>query len=163
MSARTSRNIEHSLKAYLVAQLELAEWDNVTVIFRDKDVYADTLTLPIITVKLSDTEWLDGEIGSNLLERNPLLLIEIHAKSEGQRLDLKDTLIPILRSGFPYYSYTIASNEATQGAQDGYCTMASGTKITDKEVNLGIDKSSLVQKDRYRHLITMVVSRGRLE
>lgn len=163
MAFRASRNIEQSIMEWIRDNLEDDSWSGVTVVKTWAEVYDEDNEIdpPIICVRLSDTVWLDGEIGSTIAERQPLILIEIFATSDGNREDLKDYLISILKDGFPYNEYSIVNRTITKIQQNGYLTITS--RITDKVEDLNIPKSNLAVKDRYKHLISFIVSRGILE
>lgn len=155
---RISRNIEASLIDYIKAELITASWNNVNVEKTFARVY--DIELPTICIRLSETTHDPVELGTNSTMRTPLILIDIFAKDDGGRLDLKDFLVSILKHGCPYYEYTIANGSIQSKAQNGRIRVL---RIADTEVNLGVDKSNLDVHDRYRHLLTLTTSLGRVE
>lgn len=155
---RISRNIEASLIDYIKEELSNASWNNVTVEKSYARVY--DIELPIICVRLSDTTHDKAEIGSESTRRTPLVLLDVFAKDDGGRLDLKDFLVSILKAGCPYYEYTISNGQVQSKTQNGRIRVVT---IADTGVDLGVDKSNLDVHDRYRHLLTLTLSLGRLE
>jgi len=162
MSARPSRNIIQSAMEYIRTCLDDPDtgWSGVTVVKQESKI--DENIPPIIYVRLApDTNWNDLEIGSDSVMRNPTLLVEIFGKSDINRMDLKDYLIDMLKSGFPYNEYEIGENDITLTKQNGYVTL--NGKIGDKEEDVGIPKSALVAKYRYRHLLSLPVINNLVE
>ena len=102
----------------------------------------------------------EAEIGSDSTFRNPTVLIDIFATSDGNRLDLKDFLVDVLKTGMPYYEYTITNGQISNKTQNGRIQVIS---IEDTIVNLNVDKNSLDVHDRFRHLITLTISLGKVE
>lgn len=155
---RISRNIEASLIDYINAQLALATWTGITVEKTFSKCY--DCDVPIICVRLGNTVFERAEIGSGLIFRYPQILIDIFGSSDGNRLDLKDFLISILKVSFPYYTYIINNGVVTTKTQDGLISVKS---IRDTVVNLDVNKDQLNKQDRYRHLISLEVSRSKIE
>ena len=160
---RQSRNIEASIIDYLTTNLASA-FSGTTVEKTFKRVYGipvDTFNKTgVVCVRLSETVHELVQIGDNSTQRLPLILIDIFAPNDGIRLDLKDYLVSILRSGIPYYEYEVSGNSITNKTQNGRIRVIT---IRDTEVNLGINKSLLDVHDRYRHLLSLNVSLGKIE
>jgi hypothetical protein len=161
---RTSRNLEASIIDFIKEKLTEANWSNINVEKTFSRIYGlqmdENKETAAICVRASDTSRKRIEVGSDLMLRSELILIDIFATSDGQRLDLVDFLVGVLIKGMPYYEYqTDKSNVMTkiQNGQIRFLTM------DDKPVNLNMDKSSLEVQDRYRHLISATVSLGRVE
>lgn len=155
MAYRISRNLEASLIDYIREELEDAGWADITV---EKIIPTD-ISLPTICVRLSDTAHNYAELGSNATMRTPLVLIDIFGSNDGNRLDLKDFLISILKGGCPYYEYTIVNNVASK-TQNGRITV---TNIADTPVDLNVPKSDLDLSDRWRHLLSITIDLERVE
>jgi len=155
---RISRNIEATLIQYIEAELVTASWNNVTVEKSFSKVY--DINLPVICVRLKDTVHNKSEIGTESTHRNATVFIDVFARDDGGRLDLKDFLVSILKRGCPYYEYTIANGSIQDKTQNGRLRV---TNLTDTMVDLGFDKADLAVHDRYRHLLTLTISLGRLE
>lgn len=161
---RVSRNIEASIIQYIEDQLTAGGWTGITVEKTFKRVYdipVDTFNKNgAICVRVGDTTHTQAEIGETSTRRFPFVLIDIFASSDGQRLDLKDYLVSVLKGGMPYYEYETSGNTITSKTQNGRLRV---TNIDDEEVNLGVDKSELEIHDRYRHLLSLSLSLGRVE
>ena len=95
---RNSRNMELSILYYLETNLA-ADWAGTTVVKAFKKVYAKEISLPIVCVRLSDTQNLRKEIGSTSLNPRYLIIIDLFCKSDAQRLDLADYIIDKLNDG----------------------------------------------------------------
>ena len=154
---RISRNIESSIIDYLIDELA-SSWSNVNVEKTFARVYE--LSLPTVCVRLATTEHPKAQIGDNSTYRIPQILIDVFCTSDGQRLDLKDFLIEKLRGGLNYYEYTTSGNTITDKTQNGRIRVLS---IDDIPIEFDTDKDNLDVHDRYRHLLTLTISLGRIE
>jgi hypothetical protein len=154
---RPSRNIEASITDFLKTNFD-ADWTGVNVEKTFARIYDSTL--PSVCVRVSDTTHNKVEVGSNATWRFPLILIDIFARSDGQRLDMKDYIIEKIKSGLPYYKYTIVNGAIDSKVIDGRIRI---TNIADTPIDFGIDKDKLPEHDRYRHLLSLTVSLGRIE
>jgi hypothetical protein len=161
---RRTRNIEASVIDYIIAQLASASWTGIAVVKGFEEAYG--LNLPVIAVRSESSVTNHGELGDNAEVRDYQVLINLFSTSDGQRLDLKDFIIDIMKVGCPYYKYI------TQKSSDGRSTIiqsktAEGRirvlKIGDTSIKFDTEKSKLETIDRYRHLITLTVNRGKLE
>lgn len=158
MGYRISRNIEASLIDYLKAQLLTDGWTNINVEKTFARVY--NVEVPIICLRLSDTTHEHAEIGSNATYRIPLIFIDIFGSSDGNRLDLKDYLVSILKNNISYYEYTIVNGQVQSKNQNGSISIL---EIRDVPINFDTNKSDLDVRDRYRHLLQLTIDLGRLE
>jgi len=160
---RVSRNIEASLIAYIKLRFTEERWNNIEVVksFAEvEDLFNKNSSTAVIAVRASDTNRKTIEIGSNSVTRAELVLIDVFATSDGQRLDLVDFLGDELKYGCPYFEYQTEKSEITSRIQNGRIRI---NNIEDKPVNFGTDKSALDVQDRYRHLISITVSLGKVE
>jgi len=155
---RTSRNIEastiHEIELILIAN----SWSGVSVEKTFAKVYS--LECPVICVRVEDTTHNKIEIGSNSTQRDVLVFIDIFAENDGQRLDLKDTLIESLKKNWTYYEYEIGSGAIKIKTQAGRLTVID---IRDTPINFDVNKNNLDVHDRYRHLLTFTVSLNIIE
>ena len=161
---RITRNIEASIIDYISAQLTSAHWTGISVVKGFEEVYEQKLSLPAIAVRSESSVEEYKEIGDNAEVRNYQVLLNIFATDDGMRLDLKDFLISILQPGCPYYNYVTTKagrvTSVTSKTQNGRIRVL---KIGDTSIKFDVDKDKLVVYDRYRHLLTLTVSRGRYE
>ncbi len=156
MAYRQSRNFEISTKDFIETEIASA-FSNVNVYRGWAEVSGNNL--PCITVRLGETEHPRVGVGSFATRREVTLLIDLFATDDGQRLDVKDFLISILKKSWDYEEYTVTGGSSSS-VVDGKIICVG---ISDTEVNLGTDKSQLDKVDRYRHLITLVVTNGKVE
>lgn len=155
---RISRNLEASLIDYIKQELTNGSWTDIRVEKSFAEVDRDDQS--VVCVRLSDTIHNKAEIGTDSTIRQPLILIDIFAKNDGLRLDLKDFLVEKLKKGGTFYNYVITNGLVSNKTANGRIRVL---KLTDTIVDLGIDKDALAIKDRYRHLITLSVSLGKVE
>lgn len=161
---RVSRNIEASIIEYIQSELASASWTGITVektFQRVYDIPVDAFNKSgVVCVRMEDTTHLPAQIGDTSTRIFPFVLVDIFASSDGQRLDLKDFLISIFKKGMVFNEYTVNENSVSNRTPNGRIRI---TNIEDTPVSFGINKSSLEVHDRYRHLITLTVSLGRVE
>ena len=161
---RISRNIEASIIEYIQSQLSSYGWSGITVektFQRIYDIPLDTFNKTgAVCVRMEDTTHLSAEIGDDSTRILPLILIDIFATNDGQRLDLKDFLISVLKIGLPLNEYVVNGSTISSRTPTGRIRV---TNLEDKPVSFSKDKSSLEIYDRYRHLLTLTVSLGRVE
>ena len=153
---RESRNVELSTLEYLETEL-LASWSSVTVVKTFKSAYSATVKLPIICVRLSDSDITRREIGNTALDTIFTVLIDVFAKSDAQRLDLADFLNQTLKDSWDYkeYSHVSGNNKQIIGTPNGKCF------VSTWGANRKIDTFNNDEvKDRYRHLITLDIRKN---
>jgi len=157
MAYRISRNIEASFVDFLKTEF-LADWgsENVEVAFAR--IYE--IDLPSILVQVGTSDHNRVELGSSSTLRNTQVLLNVFTKSEGMQRDIKDWLITKIKSGIPYYNFTISGGVVTSKIADGRLRVLN---IEDTPINFDTDRDKLDRHDRFRWLITLQVSRGKLE
>ncbi len=151
-----SRNCELSLLYYIETNVA-ADWSGITVLKTFNNVYAKNTDLPIIVVRLADTNSTYKEIGANTLEDRYLLIIDVFSTSDGQRLDLSYYLKNKLKDGFVYYTHSHPSgdNSTLSRTAAGRCQVTEW--ITDSKIDFGENGDT---KDKYRHNISIRVRIG---
>ena len=154
---RVSRNHEGSIIQYLKTELE-ASWSNIQVEKTFARIY--DLDLPSVCIHLETTNFTKAEIGDNALNRKPVVIIDIFATSDGQRLDIKDFIIEKIKEGCTYYEYEIENGAIKSKTANGRIRVID---IIDKPVDFEIIKSELDVHDRFRHSLVLTVSRGKIE
>ena len=161
---RPSRNIESSVIDFLRDKFTSAGWNNINIEKSFSRIYGlqmdENKGQAAICVRASDTNRKRAEIGSDSVLRSELVLIDVFATSDGQRLDLVDFIGSVLIGGVPYYEYEVTNGVVTTKSQNGRIRVLT---LDDKPVNFGIDKSALEVQDRYRHLISATISMSKLE
>ncbi len=157
MAYRESRNIEASLIDYLTTELE-ANWTNIGV----EKTFAEIkeIEIPSVCIRVGDTIHTKAEIGGDSTVRTVQVLIDIFASSDGQRLDIKDFIVEKIKGGCIYYDYVIVNGAVQSKTANGRIR---AMLIDDSGVNFDTDKDRLDPHDRYRSLITLSVSLGRVE
>ena len=153
---RLYRNLENSLKDFLDTSIsndsltgENGETINVYV-GRKND---DNWSLPCISLYLESETLERFEIGSNKRQNIQLIIIDIYANSEGERLDLAKWLVDTINDGWTYYTYAYNSS-----------TPESPTKTAGGLVNVNFNTNTRValgqnvdEFDAHRHRISITV------
>ena len=158
---RETRNIIKSCIEIIKTILSENNYDNANVVRTFKQVY-DIPFDPqektvVICVRVGITVYDSAEVGSHLLQRKPMVLLDLFCSSGGQLEDLRDLLISNLKYGFDYQEYVLRGGETTDATYEGHATNGKiiVNTITETEVNLMEDRSDLDIHDRYRSLITL--------
>lgn len=149
---RKSRNIELSTVHYIRTQID-ASWSNVNIVKSFKDAY--DVSLPVICVRLNDTLFNRKEIGSTTLENTYGIIIDIFARSDGQRLDLADFVEDAIKGSWTYYTYSQSGGVMAK--------VDSGTKIVLQNItqNSRVDIGEAPEKqDRFRHILSTIVRKN---
>ena len=154
---RYSRNIEASLIDY-IKPLFLSAWNTNKVEKTFTRIYE--IDLPSICIRVGTTDHNKAQVGDDSTIRQAQILIDIFAENDGQRLDIKDWLISIIKNGCPYYEYEITNGAVSDKTQNGRIRVLT---IDDSPVSINVDKDNLEVHDRYRHLLTLEISLGRVE
>ena len=154
---RISRNLEASFIDFLKPLL-LTDWgfDRVEKTFAR--IYS--IELPSVSIRVGDTIHNKAEIGDDLTIRDVHVLIDLFCTSDGQRLDIKDYVIEKIKSGLDYYDYEIESGAIKTKTKNGRIRVLT---IDETLINFGTDKNALDVHDRFRHLIDLTISLGRVE
>ena len=154
---RISRNIEASTIQAIEKILTENDWTGITVIKGFAKAYS--IKLPVITVRVEDTVHEKVEIGSKSTVRRITVFVDIFAEDDGQRLDLKDTLVKELKGNWNYYEYYVEKQTGRHAQLKSKAKMGriNTVSLTDTPVNFGTDKSNLSIHDRHRHLLTLEV------
>lgn len=153
---RLYRNLENSLKDFLDTKISddslTGDNGNTVQVYIGKD-NKDTWQFPSISVYM-DSETLERfEIGSNLRQNQELIIIDIYATNEGERLDLAKWLVDTINNGWTYYTYSV--NESNP---------ESPTKVAGGLVNINFNSNgriALIQNvseiDAHRHRVSLTV------
>lgn len=162
---RKSRNLEASIIDYLTSMLsQSGGWSNISVEKSFERVYGLSMDAnnqaAVVCIRLTDTQIRKIEIGTESIVRDALVIVDIFATSDGQRLDLKDYILDKVKGGMPYFEYTVSGRTISAKTQNGRIRVLT---ITDVPVNLNTDKSALDVHDRYRHSLSLSVSLSQVE
>lgn len=148
------RNLENSLKYFLDTQVIAdsvtdIDGNNVSIyVGRKSD---NTWTIPCITISFDIETNTRLEIGSNLRDDRYLIILDIYATNEGERLDLAKWLRDSLEDGFRYYSYTYNISNP-----DSPTKVAGGLVNVDFLTNTRVDLGQNVDTvDAHRHRISI--------
>ena len=154
---RKSRAIEASIIDYLTTELQ-SQWSDMRIEKSFAGIFK--VSLPSICIRCGVTNHEKVEIGSDATTRTPQVLIDIFASDDGMRLDVKDFIIEKIKAGCIYYNYTIAGGVVQSKVADGRIRVLD---IDDIPINFTEDRNTLDSHDRYRHLLTLSISLGKVE
>jgi hypothetical protein len=151
---RKKRCLEFSLIDYLTEQIN-TDWSGVSVIKSFSQAYKTAI--PVICIRSLNTLHNKKEIGNTDLEDIVTIVIDIFAKSDGQRLDLADYLVEKIKVGCVYYNYShsSANPEVLDKEADGRIKVVSW--ISDNRIDFGIDVS---EYDKFRHILSFTVRKS---
>lgn len=153
---QTARNVELSIIQYLETRIN-SSWDNITVIKTFYQAYARDNKPPIVCIRLMDQNTDFLEIGSTTLDNDYNIIIDIFARSDGQRLDLADFILNQIKDNWTYNTYAHASGDKSTivATPAGKCRVT--TFIENGKVDLGETEES---RDRHRHSLIFTVRRN---
>jgi len=148
-----TRNTELSVVKHLETQIN-ANWSGITVVKSFLMSYEKAL--PVICVRMLNTDTFRKEIGTNAIRQKYSFIVDIFAKSDGQRIDLADFVVNALKDGCVYYqfSHSSGSNETLNEVADGRVTLLRFD--SDSRIDSG---DSTVSHERYRHSIGFTVEK----
>ena len=156
MTWRLYRNLENSFKDFLdtsIASDGLVDENGSAIPVRIGRKNDSDWTIPFFSVYM-ESETLDNfEIGSNLKDDRQLIVLDVYASNEGERLDLTKWLVDTINDGFRYYSYTYNSvtPESPTKVAGGWANIKF---LTNTRINLG---QNVAKADAHRHQVTVSV------
>ena len=156
-TARTKRNLEKSLKAYIESSLSDGGFTGFSIELSYKK--ANMISLPVVQCNVLDSSHTKAEVGTNSTWRKTLMIVRIFTEYESLTLDVSDYLVSKLKLGFPYYIYTKSSGTETS-TQDG---RVSAEIEEDRPIDYDTEKSELDEHDQHRYEIVISVDRGKVE
>ena len=148
------RNIENSLYVFLTDKIDennVTDSNNDKILIRVGRKVSKDWTLPCITIYLDDTTSERAEVGSNNRLKSYLIIMDIYATNDGERLDLSDWLEKIVENGFRYFSML----PSTSGPQTPIQTAGGLVEVnfvTNARVALG---QNVDPEDAHRHRISI--------
>lgn len=153
-SPRLDRNVERSIKDYIISKLSSAGYTGINVVLGFNNAY-NTNTSPTITINAVDIPVEDVEIGSKSIFNDIIVDINIFTKGAGLRLDLARYLTEELNKGMTYNTYTLTSNgnqsEIDETTPSGRITVRNFIQSRQAVPNL----EGLQDIDKERHIITI--------
>ena len=155
MSWGLYRNLQASLKDFLVAQAvtdSLVDINDESVTFRIGKSNSDW-ELTTVGMYFESETAERFELGSNNRDDKQLVIIDIYAKNEADRLDISKWLVDSINNGWRYYTFT--GNAVTP---DSPTKVAGGLVnvnfLSNAPVSLG---NSTIEFEAHRHQITINV------
>jgi hypothetical protein len=147
------RCVELSTVQYIETSLA-SSWTGVSVCKGYPNF--DKVSVPVVSVSVLSNNPNFLEIGSRQLFENYLINIEIFSKSDGQRLDIAQTIKNTVLTDWVYYVYSNNSdNSDIERVSSGKIKLVSFVQNDKREF---FDNVSI--QDRYRHIISINVTVG---
>lgn len=157
MAYRISRNLEASLIDFLTTNFN-ADWSNVNIEKAFARVY--DIALPTICVRANNVTHDKAEIGGDSTIRTVQVFLDIFASSDGQKLDFTDYIVEKIKGGCVYYDFVISGGIVESKTANGRIRV---TDINVTPIDFNTDRDKLDIHDRFRSLITLEISLGRVE
>jgi len=150
---KEARNIELSLIEYITNQINLT-WTSTSVV---KGYFEDLKkSLPVVCVRLTNPTNKRKELGTNNLRNKYIILIDIFASSDGERLDLTSFITDKVIEGCIYYEYSkTIDNKDIIGAANG--RVITESVLSNYKVEMYEDAPKY---ERYHQSITCLVSKS---
>jgi hypothetical protein len=156
MNWGTLRNLENSFKDFLDRKVEedyVVGENNTPITIQVGRKTDSEWKLPCIVGYVESETLTRFEIGSNKRDKRELMIIDIYANNEGERLDWADWVTTSINDGFTYYTYYYNSENPDEilRTESGLVNI---DFLTNTRVNLGQNISEI---DAHRHRITVNV------
>lgn len=151
LSWKATRNLENSLCDFLNTNLVSDGIDDINgtqIVARVGRKEDNDWDLPTITLYVDNKNLEKPYLGSNELNKVRLIIIDIYATNEGERSDLADWLVEIIKNGFTYYTYTPNGDTPDKVAGN----LVHVDFVTDTRVALG---QNVDVEDAHRHRISI--------
>jgi hypothetical protein len=142
------RNVELSTIRYIETEID-ANWSDIEVVKGWPNF--DKVALPVVSVYLASQNAERKEIGSRSINDIYTFIIDIFAKSDGQRIDLADSIKNSLLDDWTYYTHS-----QTSGTPKVLSRVDAGRVIFLEFVqNIKVEFADGADGyDRFRHQIT---------
>ncbi len=152
MYFREARCIELSMVEYLTTQIN-ANWSNINVVKAFTNAYKTTL--PVVSIRLLRTDSSRREVGATTLLNDYVIIVDIFAKSDGQRIDLSDFILDKLKDGCIYYDFS-----QTSGNPETLTKVANGRIhikrfIENNKIDFGTEGVDVY--DQFRQVLMVIV------
>ncbi len=156
------RNLENSLKQFLDRKIEeeyLTSENDTSITVQVGRKEDSNWVLPCVVAYVESETLERFEIGSNARNEQILMIIDIYARNEGERLDIVSWVTDTINDGFPYYIYYYNSANP-DGILKSQRSWANINFLTNTRVNLGQNVSEI---DAHRHRISISVWTSKVE
>ena len=156
MDYRLYQNLQNSLVDKLQAQITsdgLTGDNSQSISVRASRKNDDNWALPAISVYFESETATRFELGSNKRDDRQLIIIDIYATNENERLSLAKWLVDTINDGWQYYTYAYNSvnPESPTKTAGGWVNV---NFLTNEPVNLVQTVSEI---DAHRHRVSISV------
>lgn len=152
-----TNNILESIYSFIEAQL-LA--DSLTYALNMEFKRAYDTALPVIIIQGDDSALVYAEIGDTLTTKECSVNIDIFARNNIEKNNIKDWIIEKILAGCDYKTYVTDEDGVAVGTATDYKVIV--LKVTQSSIKLNVDKSQLDEHDKYRYKINLVVTNGKV-
>lgn len=155
---KISKNITASLIYHIEQELITDGLNSTWTVLPDfKRAYSTVL--PVITVRNGIMNSTFAEIGSTNVTKYFIIAIDIFARNDNERFEIKDWLFDALRNGCDFFEHTAETDGEIQRILNGKIITLS---LDEEQINVNTDLSNLVEHDRYRYRLNLTVTTGRV-
>ena len=150
------RNLENSLRDFLTDEVvndSVTDISGVNIPIRVGRKFDNDWSLPCVSVYVESESAPRLEIGSNVRNDKQIIVIDVFATSEGERLDLAKWVTDIINDGFRYYAYSPNVSDPDSPTKIAG-RLVYVDFISNQRVSLGQTVSEI---DNHRHTITINV------
>jgi len=148
-----TRNTENSVIDGIEAGIN-ASWTGITTV--KSFVKAYDYAVPVVCVRMLSTESFRTEIGANTLRHQSTFVVDIFAKSDGQRIDLADFIVNLVKDGFVYYEYSKASGNPEELDKTANGRIILLNFVGDSRID---SYDGAEEHDKFRHSISFTVEK----
>jgi len=153
---REARNVELSTIYFLENSFN-ADWTGISVIKSFSNAYKTTR--PVVCVRVLDITNNWKEIGSTSLFNDYSIVIDVFAKSDGQRIDLADYIMDKLKDGYTYYVHSQTSGDPETLTRVDSGRIHIRRFYSNRKLDFGDE--GVDEYDKFRHFIHIAVRKDR--
>lgn len=151
---REPRNVERSVYKYLESEFD-SNWTGINKVLSFKDAYKEDL--PVVCVRESDDISTRREVGSNSLVSDYLIIVDIFAKDDGQRMDLAAFIKDKIKEGCVYYIFSNNPVNKQEILETASGRLTFRNFVANRKIDFG---DSPIAHDRFRHIISFNMRRN---
>ena len=155
---KKSRNVAASIYYHIKQELiedGLTSW---TILKGFKRAY--TTQMPVIAIRNGTDIYNSAEIGSTRVVKNHTIFIDIFARDETEKFDVKDWLFDVVRDGCDFYEHTAETDGVIEKIVNGKLIVLN---VREQEIKTGDEKSVYAEHDKHRYLLILTVTTGEVE
>jgi hypothetical protein len=157
---QTNRDVELSTIYYLETQID-ASWSNVEVTKMMPNVGKTRVTSlpdrPIVVARLLEQDTSRFEVGNTRLSNKYNIIIDIFARSDGQRIDLAGFILDKLKDSWTYYEHSHTSGDPTSLDRSADGKILVDEFMQNRKIQIFDNPEEF---DKFRHFMSIIVRRS---